>query len=151
MHIKEQMHQKSPALIRFMRYYVGSRRKISMSITPSFRQAAIAQRHALVDSPALRKLRVDHTVWTAVVYWDAYPDRVNMEQLRFELQRIRDSGISAVRFHLMHPTYLGNDTWDYQTGDRWFAAAADIGLPVVLCGEVFNSPPQSCLRNMASH
>ena len=44
-----------------------------MPINQSQRQQAIAKRHQLVASPMLDQLRQEATVWSAVVFWDAYP------------------------------------------------------------------------------
>lgn len=116
-----------------------------MPIDPTVRAAAIHQRHAMVASPVLDRLRADAEVWSAVVYWDAYPEQVGRETLDAELSRIKACGFQAVRFHKIGPRYLGHGQWDHSTGERWIQAAERAGLAVIVCGEVYQTPPAELL------
>ena len=72
-----------------------------MAMRPDYQSTAVAARHALVASPVLDQLRAQHSVWSAVVLWDPYPQAVSDETLRYELARIKQTGFQAVRFHCL--------------------------------------------------
>ena len=99
-----------------------------MPLDSTVRSDAIATRHRLIADPALEAQRNASTVWSGVVLWDPYPDRVSDEWLMTECQRIRDCGFQAIRFHHVMPTYKGNGEWDTGTADRWLSAAEAAGF-----------------------
>lgn len=95
---------------------------------PASRRIAAESYRALNWSPMQEKLRREHPLWVAAVYWN--PQEEPYAALRDELKRIRDTGFTAVRFHAIDPEEKSNGAMDFRYPDMRFDAADEAGLGV---------------------
>lgn len=80
------------------------------------------------DSPLQRRLRQAAPVLVGAVYWN--PQRDCAERIRYELQRIRETGFTFVRFHCTAPKERDDGSWDFSYPDLRFDLAHEVGLGV---------------------
>lgn len=99
-------------------------------IDPDVRLAAQQARRALNDSPRQQALRNNAEFFVAAVYWN--PADISDDALRDELTRIRQTGLTAVRFHNVGPEWQADGTLEFTEADRWIDIAAQAGLNVIL-------------------
>ncbi|TVR54065.1 MAG: hypothetical protein EA426_17220, partial [Spirochaetaceae bacterium] len=100
------------------------------TIVDAEKRRAHAAFEALNRSEIQEKLRAERAWFGGVVYWN--PADQDIAELKSELRRIADTGFNLVRFHTCEPVPTGPGRFDFARTDDWMAAAAEVGIAVVL-------------------
>ena len=102
----------------------------SSTISEQDRQQAERNFFALNDSPLQQRLREEGRWFSGVVWWN--PADQDVAALTDELRRMRSAGFNLVRFHNCEPEPVGPGQFDFARADAWMAAAAEVGIHVIL-------------------
>ncbi|MFP4106023.1 MAG: beta-galactosidase [Phycisphaerae bacterium] len=110
-------------------------------INESDRQAALDAHRKLNDSPIQRRLREEHATFLGAVWWN--PAEQDLEAMKHELRRMKETGFTLVRFHNCLPRPLKPGELDFSQMDEWLAAAEEVGIHVINHMNLFFSLPDS--------
>lgn len=88
-----------------------------------------AAQRAKGESPALKRIRMQHPVLVGAVYWN--PQEESPSHLLKELKRIRETGFTFVRYHVTGPEERSDGTFDFRYADIRMDAARKAKLMAV--------------------
>ena len=97
-------------------------------LTPAYRANALAAYQMLHTSEALERAKQDAPILVAVVYWTVGGD--DPEDVRRELRRMRETGLTAVRLHNIDPVETAPGEYDFSYPDLLITMAREAGLQV---------------------
>ncbi len=99
---------------------------------------------AMNDSPMQQRLRERKAWYLSAVYFQ--PGDYDPDMLRRELERMRELGLTAVRFHNADPEEVGPGEFDFTRADAWMAAAEAAGIDVIYVPDL-TRPSEAYLRS----
>jgi len=99
-----------------------------MTMDPAFRARALEAYRAYNGSPMQERFRKEAPVLVGAVYWN--PQQDTAANIRYELERMKATGFTFVRFHATDPLRRDDGSRDFGYADLRFDIAHEVGLEI---------------------